>query len=85
MAHYLDPKNDLTYDKLKIDLTSERSMLDDAEKRRIKKRNKRKAKKARIIAQKLLKKGLPIEDVKDATGLTIQKIEEILKKMTNEN
>jgi len=80
MSSYLDQKNDLTNDYLKIDLISERSMLDDAEKRRIKKRNKRRAKKTRIIAQKLLNKGMSIEDVGDATGLTIQQIEEILNK-----
>ena len=82
----------LTYDHWKINMLTERGMIDDAieEGREIGREEGREEgreigieegefKKACIIAQKLLKKGTPIEDVCEITGLSRQQIEEINK------
>ena len=109
MAHYLDPKNDLTfkrvfgehkhlcmlankltreavgymekaaytkeqlevYDKWKIAAMTERSALKDA---RIEGKIEGKIE----IAKNLLRKGMSIEEVSDVTGLSIQKIKEVV-------
>jgi predicted transposase/invertase (TIGR01784 family) len=63
------------YDKRKIDRMTERGVINDA---------KREGeaigeqKKAVNIAKKLLNKGMQIEDVSDATGLSKQQIEELI-------
>ena len=59
------------YDKWKIDIMTERGVISEAKKE-----------KAIEIAKKLLKKGMSIEDITDATGLTEQQIEQ-LKTTTN--
>jgi predicted transposase/invertase (TIGR01784 family) len=69
------------YDKWKIDAMTERSVLNNA---RIEGEaiglEKGEQKKAVIIAKKLLEKGMSMEDVIDATGLTPEQIAEILNK-----
>ena len=62
----------IAYDKWKVDLITARSMLDDAE-------AIGEQKKAVIIAQNLLKRGMPIDDIVDTTGLSKQQIEELKK------
>jgi len=62
-----------TYDKWKINTLTERGMIDDA-------REEGREEKARIIAQNLLKEGVSIEIVSNATGLSKQQIEKLLSK-----
>ena len=60
----------LAYDRWKIDILTERGMIDDALK-------KGEAKKAIFIAKNLLKKGMSIEEAADMTGLSIEQIREL--------
>jgi predicted transposase/invertase (TIGR01784 family) len=75
-----------TYDKWKIDALTERSMIDDAlekgeaiglEKGRAEGVKKGEEKKAILIAQNLLKKGMSVEDVSNVTGLSKQQIKNL--------
>jgi predicted transposase/invertase (TIGR01784 family) len=58
------------YDKWKIDLLSAQSMISDAE-------AKGENKKASAIAKNLIKKGMSMEDISEATGLSKQQIEQL--------
>ena len=82
----------IAYDKWKIDTMTARSMLDDAEGiGRVKGRAEERAiSEAKLQEEKIkitikaLKKGMSIEDVSDMTGLSIEEIIEIQKKIENE-
>jgi predicted transposase/invertase (TIGR01784 family) len=63
------------YDKRKIDAMTERSMINDALR---KGEAIGEQKKAVIIAQNLMTKGISIEDVSEATGLSKQQIEALI-------
>ena len=60
----------LTYDRWKIDILTERGMIDDALK-------KGEEKKAIFIAKNMLRKGMSIEDASEMTGLSIEQIREL--------
>ena len=60
------------YDKWKINAMTERSALNDA-------KREGKIEGKMETAQNLLKKGMSIDDVCDATGLSKQQIEELIK------
>ena len=70
------------YYQWKIDSMTARGMLEEAEIRGLEKGEAiGLEKQAVIIAKKLLKKGMSIEDVGDTTGLSKQQIEEIIDRM----
>jgi predicted transposase/invertase (TIGR01784 family) len=73
----------MTYDKWKINVLTERGMIDDAraegEASGIAKSEGKWRKEKIGIAIKMLKKGIILEEVQDMTNLSIQQIEEILK------
>jgi len=67
----------LTYDQWKIDVLTERGMIDNA---RDEGEAKGKIEGKIEVALNLLKEGVPIKIVNSATGLSIQQIEELQKK-----
>jgi predicted transposase/invertase (TIGR01784 family) len=76
-------KEQLTvYDKWKIDMMTARSMLDDAEAIGIEKgeaigMEKGELNKACVIALKMIKKGAPLDEVAEITGLSKRQVEEL--------
>jgi len=74
------------YDKVKIDILTALSMLDDAETKgrvegRAEGRVEGEQKKATDVVKKLIEKGMSIEDASDITGLSKEQIEQIFNKI----
>ena len=66
------------YDKWKINAMTERSALNDAKKEGRKEgRAEGRTEEAVTIAIKMLKKGVPVEDICDYTGLSQQQVEKL--------
>ena len=82
----------LAYDKWKIDMLTERGMIDDARAEgeakgraegEAKGRAEGEQKKAVIIAQNLLEKDMSINDVSEITGLPVEKVRELNFSVSN--